>query len=100
MLSDEASSERTYEPGEVIIREGDAGDSLFLIGTGSVEVVLADAHGQPIPLSVMLRGETFGEMGLFERRPRCATVRARESCVVLEVNGEELRRLGEALPDV
>jgi CheY-like chemotaxis protein len=39
-------------------------------------------------------------MGLFERRPRCATVRAREACVVLEVKGEELRRLGETQPDI
>jgi signal transduction histidine kinase/ActR/RegA family two-component response regulator len=39
-------------------------------------------------------------MGLFEQRPRCATVRAREACVVLEVRGEELRRLSEVRPDI
>jgi signal transduction histidine kinase len=100
ILSDEASSERTYERGELIIREGEVGDSFFLIGSGSVEVVLSGAGGQTIPLSHLLRGETFGEMGLFERRPRCATVRAGEACVVLEVKGEELRRLGEAQPDI
>jgi len=100
MLSDEASCEQHYDPGEAIIREGEVGDSFFLIGSGSVEVVLRGAGGQTIPLCVLLQGETFGEMGLFERRPRCATVRAREACVVLEVKGEELRRLGEAQPDV
>jgi signal transduction histidine kinase/ActR/RegA family two-component response regulator len=100
MLSEETSSEQHYDPGEVIIREGEVGDSFFLIGSGSVEVVLCGTAGQTIPLCVLLQGETFGEMGLFERRPRCATVRARETCVVLEVKGEELRRLGEAQPDV
>ena len=100
ILSDEASSEQRYEPGELIIREGEVGDSFFLIGSGSVEVVLSGAGGQTIPLSHLLRGETFGEMGLFERRPRCATVRARDACVVLEVKGEELRRVGEAQPDI
>ena len=100
LLSEEASSEQRYESGEAIIREGEVGDSFFLIGSGSVEVVLSAAGGQTIPLSVLLRGETFGEMGLFERRPRCATVRAREACVVLEVKGEELRRLGETQPDI
>jgi signal transduction histidine kinase/CheY-like chemotaxis protein len=100
LLSEGASTERSYEPGEVIVREGEVGDSLFLLGSGSVEVVLAGAGGQAISLSLLLEGETFGEMGLFERRPRCATVRAREACVVLEVKGEELRRLGEAQPGI
>jgi two-component system, sensor histidine kinase len=100
ILSDQASSEQSYEAGELIIREGEVGDSFFLIGSGSVEVVLSGVGGQTIPLSHLLRGETFGEMGLFERRPRCATVRAREASVVLEVMGEELRRIGEAQPDI
>ena len=100
LISDEASTERRYEPGNVIIQEGDVGDSIFLIGAGSVEVVLSGASGQTILLSLLLRGETFGEMGLFEQRPRCATVRAREACVVLEVRGEELRRLSEVRPDI
>ena len=100
MLSEEASSEQRYDAGEVIIREGEVGDSFFLIGSGSVEVVLSGAGGQTILLSALPRGETFGEMGLFERRPRCATVRAREACVVLEVKGAELRRVGEAQPDL
>jgi signal transduction histidine kinase/CheY-like chemotaxis protein len=100
LLSEEASSEHRYDPGDIIVREGEAGDSLFLIGSGSVEIVLAGAGGQTIPLALLLEGETFGEMGLFERRPRCATVRAREACIVLEVNGEKVRRLGEAQPDL
>jgi signal transduction histidine kinase len=100
LLSEEASTEQSYKPGEAIIREGEVGDSLFLIGSGSVEVVLSGAGGQTILLSLLLTGEMFGEMGLFERRSRCATVRAREACVVLEVKGEELRRLGEARPDI
>ena len=86
LLLDEASTERTYGPGDVIIREGDVGESIFLIGSGSVEVVLSGGDGQTIVLSVLPSGETFGEMGLFERRPRCATVRACTPCVILEVS--------------
>jgi signal transduction histidine kinase/ActR/RegA family two-component response regulator len=100
LLNEEASTEQSFQPGEVVIREGEVGDSFFLIGSGSVEVVLSGGGGQTILLSRLLRGDTFGEMGLFEGRPRCATVRAREACVVLEVKGEELRRLGEAQPDI
>ena len=48
----------------------------------------------------MRPGETFGEMGFFEGKPRSATVRARDACVVLEMKGQELRRLADARPDI
>ena len=100
LVSEDVSTERTFEPGAEIFREGDEGDSIFLIGSGSVEAVLGDGRGQTIPLSLMLRGETFGEMAFFEGKPRSATVRARDACVVLEIKGQELRRLADARPDI
>ncbi|MGH7289034.1 MAG: ATP-binding protein [Myxococcota bacterium] len=99
-VSEDVSSERTYEPGVVIFREGDEGDSIFLVGSGSAEAVLGDGRGQTIQLSLMRRGETFGEMAFFEGRPRSATVRARDACVVLEIKGQELRRFADARPDI
>ena len=100
LVTDQASSEHTYEPGALIIREGERGDSIFVIGSGSVEVLLS-VNGEPeILLSILRRGETFGEMGFFERRPRSATVRALEACVVLEVKGEALRRLADTHPEI
>jgi two-component system, sensor histidine kinase len=100
LISDEVSKEVRYPPGAVIIRQGEVGDSIFFIGAGTAEAVLVDGHDHAIVLSVIRRGETFGEMGFFERRPRSATVRAREACVVLQVGGEGLRRLTDARPDV
>jgi signal transduction histidine kinase len=96
LLSDEASTERHFRPGEVIVREGEFGDSIFLIGSGSAEAVLATARGDSVVLSLMPAGETFGEMGVFEHRPRSATVRARDACVVLEIMAAALRPLAEA----
>ena len=100
LVTDEASREHTYEPGAVILREGEVGDSIFVIGSGSAEALLSINGDPAIPLAIMRRGETFGEMGFFERRPRSATVRAREACVVLEVRGEALRRLADAHPEI
>ncbi len=100
ILSDDISIESTYEAGAIIVREGDPGDSLFLIGDGTAEAVLSAGGDQMIVLSRMTRGETFGEMGFFERRPRSATVRARERCVVLEIRGDGMRALADAHPDV
>jgi two-component system, sensor histidine kinase len=100
LVSDDVSIEQSYPRGAVIFREGDEGDSIFLIGSGSVEAVLGDERGQIIPLSLMRSGETFGEMGFFEGKPRSATVRACDPAVVLEIKGEELRRLANARPDI
>jgi signal transduction histidine kinase/ActR/RegA family two-component response regulator len=100
LLDEQASTERTYGPGDTIIREGELGDSIFLIGSGSVEAVLSSIGDHTIVLSVLLSGDIFGEMGLFEQRPRSATIRARESSVVLELNGEHLRRLAATRPNL
>jgi len=96
LLSDEASTEYRYEPDAVIVREGENGDSMFLIGSGSAEAVVSAGTDQTILLSLMRSGETFGEMSFFERRPRSATVRAHETCVVLEIKGQALRSLAAA----
>ncbi len=100
LLSEEVSTEYSYEPGAVIVREGEIGDSIFLIGSGSAEAVLSAGGDQAISLSLMRRGETFGEMGFFEQRPRSATVMACETCVVLEIKGQGLRSLADAHPEV
>ena len=70
LVTDQASSEHTYEPGALILREGERGDSIFVIGSGSVEALLSVSGAPEISLSILRRGETFGEMGFFERRPR------------------------------
>ena len=100
LLDDESSSERRYDPGDVIVREGDPGDSLFLIGSGAAEAVLSAADGQTIVLSLMPAGDTFGEMGMFEHRPRSATVRARDACVVLEIKSTGFLGLAETQNDL
>ncbi len=100
LLSEDVSTERRYEPGAVIVREGDEDDSVFLIGSGTAEAVLENERGQTILLSLMLPGETFGEMAFFEGMPRSATVRARDACIVLELKGHELRRLSDSRPDI
>ena len=101
LLEDEVSWERTYAKDEVIIPQAGVGDSIFIIGAGSAEAVLElSAGGAPIPLSVMRRGEVFGEMALLERRARSATVRAKEPCTVLEIRGADFEHLMADYPDI
>lgn len=98
LLSDEVSRERRYLPNTVILREGEVSDSLFLMGSGSVQVTLRGTGGPVTPLAVLQRGEVFGEMAVLEQKPRSATVLAKEKCVVLEIAGEAIRKLLEAHP--
>jgi CRP-like cAMP-binding protein len=72
--------ERVYEPGAVIVRQGDPGLGFFLITEGRVEV---SHEGHTI--RDLGPGEFFGEMALMEERPRSATVtaKARTKCLQL-----------------
>jgi CRP-like cAMP-binding protein len=98
LLRDEVSQEREYPQDSVILREGEGGDSLFLIGTGSVQVTLGGTEGPLRPVAILQAGEIVGEMAVLERKPRSATVVAREKCLLLEVAGEEVRKLLETHP--
>jgi len=88
LLEDKASDEKSYSQGSVILREGEIGESIFMIGKGLVEAILWDEDGNETSLATLHRGEFFGEMALLEQRPRTATVIAKEDCTLLEINGQ------------
>lgn len=100
LLQEESSRERQVPAGIPIIHAGEVGDSIFLVGSGSAEAVLATDGDRPIQLALLRKGETFGEMAFFENRPRSAMVVAREPCVLLEIGGREFRRLLDEHPDI
>ena len=81
--------------GEVIIRQGDAGDYMYEILDGQVEV-LQEREGEEVRLAVLDKGDFFGEMAIFEREKRSATVRALGEVRVLTVDKKILfRRISE-----
>ena len=96
LLRNEVSQERVYPQDTVILRGGEVGDSIFLISSGSVQITLGGTGGPLFPLAILQAGEIFGEMAVLERKPRSATVLAKEDCLLLEVAGEEIRNLLEA----
>jgi len=100
LLQDEVSNERSYAAGTTIIHAGEVGNSILLIGAGSLDAVLPLDGGKQINLSVMRKGEVFGEMGFFEERPRSATVIAREACTLLEIGGRDFRKTLEDHPEI
>lgn len=91
---------RTFREGEAVCREGDPGDSMFLLVEGAVEVSTADPVGRPLVLAVLNEGEFFGEVALVTGRPRTATVAARGPATVLEITREQVDSLAARHPEV
>jgi CRP/FNR family cyclic AMP-dependent transcriptional regulator len=86
---------RIYEDGDVIVHQGEAGDFLYVIEDGTVEIVV-EHDGTTAVLRTAGPGELFGEMAIFEHRPRSATVRARGMARVLTIDKRNfLRRISE-----
>jgi CRP/FNR family cyclic AMP-dependent transcriptional regulator len=86
---------RTYQSGEVIIRQGEKGDCMFVIQEGRVSVVKELEIGE-VELAVRGPGEFFGEMALFENETRMATVRAVDKTRILTIDKKSfLRRVHE-----
>jgi CRP-like cAMP-binding protein len=84
-----------YEDGEIIVRQGDVGDCLYVVQEGEVEVV-SEHHGKQTLLRVLGAGELVGEMAIFERVVRSATVRARRRARLLTIDKKNfLRRINE-----
>ena len=73
---------------EVLLREGEWGDTLFLIGSGSVQVILAGKTAHDIAVTTLSKGEFFGEMAIIGHKSRSAMVKASEDCTLLEVKGK------------
>lgn len=76
---------RTYHQGEVIVKQGEPGDCMYVIQQGEVEVILEKEEGDVI-LCTLRENDFFGEMAIFNKKPRSATVRALGDARVLSVD--------------
>jgi CRP/FNR family cyclic AMP-dependent transcriptional regulator len=91
----EAALGRLYEDGEIVVRQGEVGDCLYVIQDGTVEF-LTEEDGTEVILRTAGANEVFGEMAIFERQTRSATVRARGPARILTVDKKNfMRRINE-----
>jgi CRP-like cAMP-binding protein len=82
---------KLYQDGQIIIRQGEFGNNMYVIQDGKVEVIL-ETGDQEIQLDVHGPGAFFGEMAIFDRDVRSATVRALGDVRVLTVDKKNLMR--------
>jgi CRP/FNR family transcriptional regulator, cyclic AMP receptor protein len=66
---------KSYSDGELIARQGEVGECMYIIQKGKVEVFVENPEGTVV-LATLKTGAIFGEMALFTREPRVASVRA------------------------
>ena len=74
------AEEIVYPEGEVIIREGDHGEEMFLIVEGEVEITRGSES-----LAVLRSQDYFGEMSILDGEPRSATITAKADCLLLRI---------------
>lgn len=84
--------------GEHLFKEGDPGESLFILQSGQVEVYINDFSGDKIVLSTLSSTDIFGETSLFDPGPRSASACATEDSVLIVWSREELLKFLKATP--
>ncbi|PKL16189.1 MAG: GGDEF domain-containing protein [Spirochaetae bacterium HGW-Spirochaetae-5] len=77
---------RDLKAGELIFREGDPGDELYVIVKGGVSIFIIDKEGKEVVLSDIMAGNFFGEMSIIEQAPRSANCRVMPECAVKIMN--------------
>ena len=86
---------KVYKDGEAIIEQGLAGECFYVVQSGQVEVIQSTDHGEQ-HLAYLSAGDFFGEMAIFEKEVRSATIRASGEVRVLKVDKKTLfRRIQE-----
>ena len=82
-----------YKAGDYLIRQGEAGDSLYLLFAGRATVLLRTAQGAEVRLRTMVGHTIVGEMGLYRALPRGASVRADQVTIAYRMSSEAMTKM-------
>src|SRR3984885_12826650 len=96
----EVTVPRTFVAGETVFREGDSGDTCYVVRSGRARAIREHVDGRSIALATFGPGEIFGELAMFDSELRSATVEAIEETVAIAILGSDMRRLLKAHPDI
>jgi CRP/FNR family cyclic AMP-dependent transcriptional regulator len=83
---------RSAPRGSTIMAAGDPTDSLYIVISGRLKVMMGDSEGKEVILSILGPGEFFGEMGLIDDSPRSASVVSIEPCELLAIAKRDFKK--------
>ena len=95
----DAAEPRTYSHGEVVVREGEPGDALYIIVSG-IASISADDMGTPKAVAELTDGAFFGEMAVITDQPRTATVSAYGELSLLRIPKDVVLEILQSYPKV
>lgn len=97
----------TLKPGQVIFRENEGSDDLYVIARGAIQVLMnpgvitAQPEQEPVVLAELRRGQVFGEVALVDQGMRSATIRASaDKTDLLRIPRDRLMRLCDTYPEL
>ncbi len=91
---------RPFRAGELIVRQGDYGDTCYIIARGEVQVEEQDATGEHRLIAFLRDGDFFGEAALLAHTPRMASVRATTDCQLLALSRDDFEKFGQQYPEM
>jgi len=94
------TEEIVFQPGETVIKEGEPGETMYLILEGEVSVNKGQEQGREIELDRISAGDYFGEMALFEDIPRSATIRTQKETRLLMLHKREFAEIVREYPQI
>lgn len=90
----------SFEAGDVIVAEGAAGDSMFILTTGRVKAYVKTPKGKSMKVQEFEEGDFFGEIAVLTGKPRTATLTAAVDCECLELSRANLDEITKTHPGV
>jgi CRP/FNR family transcriptional regulator len=91
---------RSFERGENIFREGDTGDTCYVVKEGSVSIRREHLDGRTLALAELRAGEIFGELAMFGQETRSATAEALEPTQLVAILAGDVQRVLRTSPDI
>src|ERR687895_803044 len=91
---------RAFRAGEVVLREGDASDTCYVVRAGHARAIREHGDGRQITLATFGPGDIFGELAMFDDERRSATVEAVDELDVLGIPGVDMRALLQRHSDI
>ena len=88
----ERLAEKSFKAGDIVFSQGEKGSSMYVVQSGAVQIYLPSKEKDlpPVVLKDLHTGEYFGELAIFDDKPRSASVRAVVDTVLLELTRDEL----------